>query len=86
MHCHTPLGQSAVEILQCSTTLLQGSGQWKSCNVPPHCLGAVVSGPRAMHCHTAWGKWVTELPQFGSILSSGSGRCNSCAALPRCLW
>ena len=93
MHCHTACGQGAVELLQLSAALPVGSGQWKSCNALPHCLGAVGSGTAtmhcqdclrgagsgtpAMHCHTAWGKW-------GSI--AGTGQWNSCNALPRGLW
>ena len=62
MHCLTAWGQWVVQLLQCTTSLPWGSGQWNSCNALPHCLGAVGSGPLAMHCLTVW----------------GSGQCNSC--------
>ena len=40
MHRHTACGQWVVEKLQCTAILHVGSGQWKSCIVPPHRLGA----------------------------------------------
>ena len=49
MHRLTALGQWAVELLQRTTSLPGGSGQWNSCNALPHCLGAVGSGTPAMH-------------------------------------
>ena len=50
MHCHTAWGQWVVELLQCTATLPEGSGQWNFCNVLPRCLGAVGSATPAMHC------------------------------------
>ena len=56
-HRHTVCGQSAVELPQRTATLPGGSGQWtgqwKSCNAPPHCLRAVGSATPTMHRHTA---------------------------------
>ena len=50
MHCHIARGQWAVELLQCTATmlagsvvhaiLLGGSRQWNSCSAPPHCLAS----------------------------------------------
>ena len=48
-----PWGQRAVQLLQCTTALPRGSGQWNPCNALPHCLGVVGSATRAMHCLTA---------------------------------
>ena len=45
MHCLTARGQWAVDLLQHTAPLPWGSGQWTSCNTPPHCLGAVGNGP-----------------------------------------
>ena len=52
MHCHTAWGQWAAQPLQCTDSLLVGSGQWCSCFAPPHCLGAVGCGTHVMHCLT----------------------------------
>ena len=85
MHCLTAWGQWAVQLLQCTASLPGGSGQWNSCNAPPHCLGAAGSGTPAMHCLTAWGQWAVQLLQCTASLPGGSGQRNSCNALPHCL-
>ena len=100
-HCLTAWGQWAVQLLQYTAALSEGSGQRNSCNALPHCLGAVGSGTPAMHCliapaavgsaipamHclTAWGQWAVQLLQYTAALSGGSGQRNSCNALPHCL-
>ena len=61
MHCLTAWGQWAVELLQCTTSLPGGSGQWNACNALLHCLGAVGSGTPAMHCPTALGQRAVQL-------------------------
>ena len=61
MHCNTAWGLWAVELLQCTTTVPGGRGQWNCCNALPHCLGVVGSGTAAMHYHTAWGQGAVEL-------------------------
>ena len=83
MHCHTAFGHWAVELLQCTATLLQGSGQINSCNAPQHCPGAVGSGTRAMHCprHCA-----AELVHFSATLLADSARWNSHHPPSHCLW
>ena len=81
MHCLTAWGQWAVELLQCTASLLGGSGQWNPCNTLPHCMGAVGSGNPAAHCHTAWGQWAVGLSQRTASLPGASGQCNSCNAL-----
>ena len=73
MHCHTARGQWAVELLLYTASLPKGSGQWKSCNALPHCLGVVGSGTPAMHCLTACGQWAVELVQHTASLPRGSG-------------
>ena len=55
IHCHIASGESAVELLSCTHTLLRGSGQWNYYNALPHCSGAAGSGTPAMHCLTARG-------------------------------
>ena len=74
MHCLTALGQWAVQLLQCTASLLGGSGQCNSCNALPHCPGAVGSATPAMHCLTAWGQWAVELLQCTAPLPGGSGQ------------
>ena len=102
MHRHTTSGQWAAELLQCTATLPEGSGQWNCCIVPPHSLGAVGSGiaatqcltasgvvgggTAAMHCHSAWGQWAAEPLQRTSTLSAGSGQWDCYHAPPHCLW
>ena len=73
MHCLTTWGQWVVQLLQCTTSLPGGSGQWNSCNTLPHRLGAVGSGPPAMHCLTAWGQWAVDLLQCTASLSKAVG-------------
>ena len=80
----TAWGQWAVQLLQCSASLRWGSRQCNSCNVLPHCLGAVGSATPAMHCLTAWGQWVVQLLRCTAPLPCVSGKCNSCNALPHC--
>ena len=55
-HCRTTWERRAVQLLQCTASLPEGSGQCNSCNALPHCLGAVGSGTAAMHCLTALGQ------------------------------
>ena len=96
-----PGGQWALQLLQCTVPLPGGSGQWNSCNAPPHCLGAVGIGTPAMHCRTAWGQWAmgllrhttprpwgqwaVGLPQCAALLPGSSGQWISCKTLPFCL-
>ena len=70
-------GQWAAEILQCTASLLAGSGQWSSCFAPPHHLEAVGCGTPATHCLTALGPWAVQLLQNTASLPGGSGQCNS---------
>ena len=99
MHCLTASGESAVQHLQCTTSLRGGSGQWNSCNTLSHCLGAVGSatamhcltafgavgsGTAAINCHTASGQWAVELMQDIASLPGGSGQWDSCNTLPHC--
>ena len=51
-HCLPARGRWAVQLLQCTASLLGGSGQWNSCHPPPHCLGAVGGATPAIHCRT----------------------------------
>ena len=74
MHCHAAYGQWAAEQLQCTATLLVGSGQWNSCNALPHCLGAVGSGTAVMHRHTSCGQRAVESLQCTATLPGGSGQ------------
>ena len=55
MHCLTAWGQWAVQLLQYTASLPQGSGQWNSCNALPHCVVAVGSGTPAMCGPPSWG-------------------------------
>ena len=77
-------GQGAVDLLQCTASLPEGSGQCNSCNAPPHCLGAVGGATSTMHGLTAWGQWAVELLQCTASLPGGGGQCNSCNPLPHC--
>ena len=43
-----------MELLLCTATPPEGSGQCNSCNALPHCQGAVGCGTPAIHCLTAW--------------------------------
>ena len=61
MHCHTAWGQWAAQLLQCTASLLVGSGHWSSCFAPPHFLEAVGRGTPAMHCRNAQGQWAAQL-------------------------
>ena len=71
MHCHTALGQWAVQLPQCTASLRGGSGQWNSCNALPHCLGAVGSGTLAMRGPTSWPHG-ESYPGGGHCLKSGT--------------
>ena len=55
MHCETAWGQWAVQLLQFTASLPEGTGQCNSCNAPPHCLWAV-GGATVMNCLTALGQ------------------------------
>ena len=46
MHCHTALGQWAVQLLQRAASLLGHSGQWNSCNARGPQLGERGGPPR----------------------------------------
>ena len=85
MHCPTAWGQWAAELLQCTASLLGGSGQCNSCNALPHCLGATGSGTPAIHCLTAWGQWAVQLLQCTASVPGCIGQCNFCNTLPYCL-
>ena len=88
MHRHYGCGQWEVKLLQCTATLLGGSGRWKfatlptgkgqrnSCNLPPHCLWVVGSGNPAMHCHNARGQWAVKLLHLLATLPVGSVQWN----------
>ena len=54
-------GLRAVELLQCTAKLPLGSGEWTS----------------AMHCINALGQWAVQLLQRATSLASGSGQCKS---------
>ena len=58
-----------MDLLQYTTSLLGGSGQWNSCST----------------CLTAWGQWAVELPQYTASLPGGSGQWTFCNTLPHCL-
>ena len=75
-------GQWAVSLLQCTATLIGGSGQCTSCNTVPHCLRAVGSGLSAIHCPNAWGQWAVDLLQYTASLPEGSGQWTFCHTLP----
>ena len=85
MHCPTAWGQWTVQLLQCTASLSQSSGQWNSCNALPHRPGAVGSGTLEMHCLTAWGQRTVQPLQCTASLPWVSGQCNSCNTLPHCL-
>ena len=53
IHCLTTWGPWAVELLQCTASLPEGSAQCNSCNTLPHSLGAVGIGTPEVHCHIA---------------------------------
>ena len=99
VHCHTALGQWAVELLRYTAALPWGSGQWKSCRTALgpeqsnsrgtllQCLGAVGRGTPAAHRRTAWGQ-CTVGRLLHSALPLGavaSGQWNTCCTLPHCL-
>ena len=46
-------GRWAVQILQCTATLLEVSGRCNSCDALPRCLGALDCATCAIHCLTA---------------------------------
>ena len=74
-----------MEVLQCTGTLPQGSGQWNFRNAPQKCLHAVGTGPRTMHCHTAEGPWAVGLLECMATVPRGRGAWRLCNALPSCV-
>ena len=85
MHCLTPWGQWAGQLLQCPASAPEDSGQWNTCNALPHCMGLAGRGTPAMHCHTTWAQRAVDLLQCIASLPGGTGQWNSCNALPHCL-
>ena len=83
MHCLTARGQWAVDLVQYTAPLPEGSGQWTFCNRLPHCLGAVGSGPLAIHCPTAWGSGQWTSWQQSKNPQDGSCRTDCLHAVPR---
>ena len=96
MHCLTPWGQWAVELLQCIATppgcsrvwnsynavphCLGGGGSAVLCNTLPHCLGALGGGTPTTRCQTAGGQGALKLLSYIAILCRGRGRWNSFTA------
>ena len=74
MHCHAAWGQRAVQLLQCTASLLGGSGQCNSCNTPPHCMGAMGTATPAMHRLAACRQWAVELLQCEGPPAGGTGK------------
>ena len=76
-----PWGQWAVQLLQCTASLPGGSGQWNSCNAPPHCLGAVVPRLWARFLpflgvrRLAWATPKVGVPCFGAVVCFGALCC-----------
>ena len=62
-HCLTAWGQWVVPVLQCTSALPGGSGQWNSCHGMPNCSEAVGSATPVTHCLTTWGQWAVRLVQ-----------------------
>ena len=56
-----------------------------SCNVLPHCLGAVGSATLAMHSPTGWGVWAVQLLSCTATPLRGSGQWIFYKALPHYL-
>ena len=79
-YCLNARGQRAVQLLQHTTSLPGGSGQWDSCNALPHCLGAEGSATALTHPLTVWGHWAVQLLQYTASLPGISGNWNSCHA------
>ena len=89
-----------MELPQCTTTPLRGSGQWNTYNAPLHRLRAVGRGTPAMRRHTcpavvgsataamhgpiACSYRAVELPHCSATVPRGSRRWNSCNAAPYC--
>ena len=71
-HCRSGIGQRAIQLPQCTTTLLGGNGQWNTCNAPPHLLWVASTGSPAMHCQSAWRHWAMELLECTTTLLGGS--------------
>ena len=69
MECLIASGHWAMELLQCTASL----------------LGAHGSGTLAMHCMIAPGQRAVEHLHCSAIPHGGSGPCNSRNALPQCL-
>ena len=74
MHRHIAWEQWEVEVVQSTTTLIMGSGRWKSCNAAPHCLGAVDAANPAMQRHVACGQCSMELLHATTTLPLASGQ------------
>ena len=70
MHCLTTWGKWAVELRQCTASLLGVTGQ---CTAPL---------PATVHYLTAYGQWAMECLQHSASQPRGSGQPNSCNALP----
>ena len=58
-----------MQLLQCIASLPGRSGQWNSCNAPPHCPG----------------QWTVQLVQCSASLLGGGGQWTSCDSQPPCL-
>ena len=82
MHCLTAWEQWAVELLQCTSKLRGGCGQWNSCNALPHCLGAVGNTTPVMNYLAAWRQWALQVLQCTASMLGASGHWNACDALP----
>ena len=87
IHCPTAGGGRALELLQFTTSLPGGMGQWNLRTTLPQRLEgsgqqnsrnallcrirAVGSGTPAMHCRTAMGQWVVQLLLYTTSLLGG---------------
>ena len=71
-----------MELVQYTTVVPWGSGQWYSCGTLPHCLGAVGSRTPTIHCRTTLGQWAVVLSRNTAALPWGSGQWNSYGTLP----
>ena len=82
MHCHTTWGQWALQLLQCSASLLGGSGQCNCCDALPHCLGPVGSATPTVA--TASSAKITVAPAGGPA-HCGSGTAHHPQAVWQCI-
>ena len=78
------LGQRAVELPLCITSLPKGIGQWDSFSTLLHCWGVVGNGTPFVHRHTAGEQWVVGLLQSYATPPRNSGQWDSFRVLPRC--